>query len=147
MSEWSIDRETEIEAPIHSMWEFVAAPARVSRWWCAGGPVKVRFEAREGGHFEEHYDDCGYAYDIEGTVWAFEIPRRIAFRRVTKGTSVRADLIKITLSEYDGKTKVVLDHSFENLPENLQESMEEFYADGWSTALRTLRDALASQSS
>jgi uncharacterized protein YndB with AHSA1/START domain len=143
MGEWSIRREIVIDAPIDVVWEFVATPEQISRWWCAGLPVELVFEQREGSHFEEHYDDGELAYDIEGTVWAFKPAERLAIRRMTEGSAAPADLVDITLSKKDEGTRVVLDHSFENLPEDRRQDMEEFFAGGWTAALQTLREAVA----
>jgi uncharacterized protein YndB with AHSA1/START domain len=101
MGEWSIRREIVIDAPIDVVWEFVATPEQTSRWWCAGLPVELVFEQREGSRFEEHYDDGELAYDIEGTVWVFKPAERLAIRRVTEGSAAPADLVDITLSKKD----------------------------------------------
>ena len=140
MDDWAIRQEIAIAAGQDAVWRCVADPERLSRWYCAGGPVKVRFEPRKGSRFEEHYDDGEHAYDIEGVIWSFDQPRRLLIRREAVDPSVSADFIDIRLDEQNQKTRVVIEHSFENLAPRKREAMEEFYSDGWAAALRTLRD-------
>lgn len=140
MGEWSIRRELLIEATLDAVWTCMVTPARFSRWWCPPPTVEVMFEQREGGHYEEHYRNAVYAYDVEGTVVAYVPQQRLAIRRVTKGSRSPADLIDITLRDEGGRTRVVIDHSFEHLPEDRRKDMYEFFADGWSSALQRLRD-------
>lgn len=140
MSEWSIRRELSIEAAPDVVWACVGTPACLSRWWCPPPTVELMFEQREGGHYEEHYKDAEYAYDLEGTVVAYVPQRRLAIRRVTEGSPSPADLIDITLSDEGDRARVVIDHSFEHLPENRRKDMKEVFADRWSSALQRLRD-------
>ena len=74
MEEWSIRREVVIDAPVDDVWQHVVVPERISRWWCAGEPVRLAFGPQENGHFEEHYDDGSFAYDLTGRIEAVEPP-------------------------------------------------------------------------
>lgn len=137
---WAIRREIAIEAPVDAVWAWVGTPERISRWWCPPPTVRLVFEPRAGGRFEEHYDDGSHSYRVKGTVVAFVPGRRLAIRRLTPGSPSPADRIEIALLEEGGRTKVVLEHSFENLPERRRKDMEGFYGEPWSDSLRRLRD-------
>lgn len=140
MGRWSIRREVCVQAPADVVWAYVGTPERLGEWWCPPPTVRFAFEPRKGSHFEEHYDDGRFAYDLEGTIVAYQPPRRLVVRRLTPGSPSPADLIEITLTEEGACTKVVLEHSFENLPESRRKDMEEYFAEPWSESLRTLCD-------
>lgn len=140
MSAWSIRRELLVHAPLDVVWGYVGTPSRLSGWWCPPPTVELIFEQRQGGRFEEHYRDAERAYDVKGTVVAYAPRQRLAVRRVTSGSPSPVDLIDITLRREGGHTRVILDHSFEHLPENRRKDMYDLFADRWSDALRRLRD-------
>lgn len=139
MRDWSIRRQVTIAAPAEAVWAFVGAPERLSQWWCPPPAVCLAFEPRPGGRFEERYDDGRLAYRVDGTVLAYEPPRRWAVRRLTPGSPAPADVIEITLREEGGRTRVVLRHAFERLPPGRRRDMADYFARPWSEALRALR--------
>lgn len=142
VKEWHIRREIVIDTPIANVWQHVVVPERISRWWCAGEPVRLVFEPHENGHFEEHYDDGSFAYDLTGRIVAVDPPHRLAIRRRTDDAPAPADRVDISLHETDGRTRVLLTHTFESLPADRRGEMEGYFADGWSSALEALRSAL-----
>jgi aminodeoxyfutalosine deaminase len=144
--QWRIRRELIIGAAPEVVWRFVATPALTSRWWCPPPTVTIGFEPREGGRYEERYRDDGDAYRVTGTVQAYLPWQRLAVRRETTGRFGPADLVDITLTGDRERTTVVIDHSFEQLPEHLRREAYGFYADGWSHSLRLLGDLVTADS-
>jgi uncharacterized protein YndB with AHSA1/START domain len=111
MTGWSIRVGRTVGAPAAAVWPHLATPARYSVWACPG------------------------------TVAAFEPDRRMAFRRLTPGSVFGpADLIDITLTADGGETTVMIDHSFDGLPDEHRRHAHEFYALGWTEALRVLAE-------
>lgn len=104
MGMWGIRRQVSIAAPAAAVWEHVGVPEHLSRWWCPPPAVRLAFEPYPGDRFEERYDDGRLAYRVEGTVLAYEPPRRWAVRRPTPGSAAPADVIEITLRE-DRRTR------------------------------------------
>lgn len=58
---WSFARSLVIKAVIAEVWEHVADPARLSRWWCPPPTVQIDFEPRVGSPYEERYEDDSYS--------------------------------------------------------------------------------------
>lgn len=139
MRPWSIRREVWVGAPVDAVWAYLGTAEQLSRWWCPPPSVRLAFEPRAGGRFEEHYDDGRFAYHVEGTVTVYEPPRRLAIRRLTPGSPAPSDVIELTLIEEGSRTRVVLEHCFEDLPVDRRKDMEDYFADAWSEALRALR--------
>lgn len=139
MGMWAIRRQVSIAAPAEAVWAYVGVPELLSRWWCPPPAVRLTFEPYPGGRFEERYDDGKLAYRVEGTVLAYEPPRRWAVRRLTPGSPAPADVIEITLREDGGRTRVVLRHAFGGLPPGRRRDMAEYFAQPWAEALRALR--------
>ena len=139
MGMWAIRRQVSIAAPAEAVWAYVGVPELLSRWWCPPPAVRLTFEPYPGGRFEERYDDGQLAYRVEGTMLAYEPPRRWAVRRLTPGSPAPADVIEITLREEGRRTRVVLRHAFEGLPPDRRRDMAESFARPWSDALRALR--------
>lgn len=138
MRRWSIRREVSIKAPADVVWAYVGTPEGLREWWCPPPTVRFAFEPRQGSRFVEQYADGRFAYELEGTIVEYQPPRRFAVRRLTPGSPSPADLITITLTEEDGLTKVVVEHSFEHLPVSRRKETQEYFAEPWSNALRSL---------
>ncbi|MBE3590574.1 MAG: SRPBCC domain-containing protein [Firmicutes bacterium] len=138
MRAWGIRRRVSIAAPAEAVWAYVGVPELLSRWWCPPPTVRLAFEPRPGGRFEERYDDGRLAYRVEGTVLAYEPPRRLAVRRFTPGSPAPADVVEITLHEEGGRTRVVVRHAFEGLPPDRRRDMVDCFARPWSLSLRAL---------
>jgi uncharacterized protein YndB with AHSA1/START domain len=139
---WSIRVGRTVGAPAASVWPHLATPARYSVWACPGvDHYDVRFEPCEGGPYVEEYRHGDREYQVTGTVAAFEPGRRVAFHRLTAGSVFGpADLIDITLTADGAETAVAIDHSFDELPDDEQRRAHEFYAPGWTEALRVLAE-------
>jgi len=139
VTEWSIRRQVSIAAPAEAVWPLVGLPEGLSRWWCPPPTVHLAFDPRPGGRFEERYDDGSLAYRVEGTIVAYEPPRRLAVRRLTPNSAAPADVVEITLREEGSRTRVILRHTFEGPPRERRRDMVDYFARPWSDALRALR--------
>ena len=132
--------ERTIDAPRQQVWEAVANPATVSRWWCAGDPVEVAFERSVGGRYTERYrgEDTDH-YDLAGEVVAFDPERRLAISRETGGRFGPEDRIELTLREDADRTQFRLSHRFPHLHEDRRPEVADYYEQPWSKSI----DALA----
>ena len=142
---WSVRVSRTVAAPVAAVWPHLVTPASYSVWACPGvDHYDVRFEPRAGGPYAEEYRHGDREYRVTGTVAAFEPGRRVAFHRLTPGSVFGpADLIDITLTVDGGESAVVIDHSFDDLPDGERRHADDFYASGWTEALRVLAERVS----
>jgi uncharacterized protein YndB with AHSA1/START domain/ribosomal protein S18 acetylase RimI-like enzyme len=136
--EWSIRREVSVDAPATVVWRCVGDPERVSRWWCPPPTVRIDFDAAEGARYRERYDDGEYRYELAGRILAYDPPRWLAVRRETPDSAAPADRIDITLTDDGERTRVVLEHAFEDLAPDRRDEMRDVFAAGWEWSLDQL---------
>ena len=138
-TDWRIQQEITIDAPVEQVWQWLAHPEKVSQWWCPPPTVAIDFEPTTGGDYTEAYRDGDDEYHLTGTIVAFDPGRRFAVRRETAGRFGPADVVEFGLLATDGGTRVTLVHSFVEVPDGRRAEAEEYFAPGWNWSLRELR--------
>ena len=136
---WSFARSLVIKAAIAEVWEHVADPARLSRWWCPPPTVQIDFEPRVGSPYEERYEDDSYEYVLTGGITAVDEMRGLVIRRRTNGRFGPTDRVAITLEPHGRDTKVTITHTFEDIPIDRRGEARDFFSDGWDFSLELLR--------
>ena len=136
---WSFARSLVIKAAIAEVWEHLADPARLSRWWCPPPTVQIDFEPRAGSHYEERYNDDSYDYVLTGEITAVDEMRHLVIRRRTNGRFGPTDRIEIVLEPHGRDTKVTITHTFVDIPVDRRGEARDFFSDGWDFSLELLR--------
>ena len=133
-----IHHEVVIDAP-GRVWACVSDPDIVSTWWCPPPTVEVAFEAHEGGHFEERYDDGDFRYSLTGTVTTFVPEECLVITRETSGRFGGSDRIRVSLDHETPPVIVVLDHEFLELGEARWDEARAYYEAPWLDSLARLK--------
>jgi uncharacterized protein YndB with AHSA1/START domain len=104
---FSVQRVTEIVAPVETVFSFFQDSKRFAAWWGEGSTI----EPRVGGKVHIVYPGGATA---GGVVEAYEAPKRIAFTwgyATSKSIPVGSTRLEITLASTPAGTRVTLSHS------------------------------------
>lgn len=142
---WCIQQAVIVDAAPEAVWQWIGTPARLSRWWCPLPTVRIRFEPTEDGHYQESYDDGDDRYDLTGTVIDYTPKERLTIERETSGRFGPTDRVSLSLSSTANGTRVVLVHTFKDLPATRQNDAETFFAEPWSESLLQLQRLVEGQ--
>jgi uncharacterized protein YndB with AHSA1/START domain len=131
----SVDLEVEVPGTPEEVWEAIATGPGLSIWF-----VPAEIEEREGGAISMHHGD---AIDDEGTVTAYDRPRRFAFESSPfsprEGVEPRVTALELLVEARAGGTCVVrlVNSGFGPGPE-WDDQIESTRA-GWRRCLRVLQ--------
>lgn len=106
---WGFDRPLLIKATAAAVWPHIGEARRLSRWWCPPPTALV----------------C-------------DPPRRLVIQRSTNGRFGHSDQVDIFLDDLGSRTRVQLNHSFDDIPAQRRGEAHDFYADGWTFSLGLL---------
>lgn len=108
-----IDRTFDVD--IATMWSLWTDPGHLARWFRPSleefGPSVATLDLRPGGTYRiEMVRHDGEVHAVGGTVVAVEAPTRLTLTWRWDG-SEHESLVEVTLTDEDGKTSVVIDHT------------------------------------
>jgi uncharacterized protein YndB with AHSA1/START domain len=108
-----IDRTYDVD--IATMWALWTDPQHLAQWFkpslASFGPTIASLQPRAGTTYRiEMIRTDGEVHAVTGTVLAAEEPTNLALTWRWDGTD-HESLVEVTLSERDGKTTVVIEHS------------------------------------
>ena len=131
----SVDLEVEVPGTPEEIWEAIATGPGLSIWF-----VPAEIEEREGGTISMHH---GEGMDDDGTVTAYERPRRFAFQSAPfsprEGVEPRVTALELLVEARAGGTCVVrlVNSGFGAGPE--WDDQVESTHEGWRRCLRVLQ--------
>jgi uncharacterized protein YndB with AHSA1/START domain len=113
MSDATIRREIEIDAPVERVWPLVATEEGLRQWW--GGQIAL--EPKEGGRCEEWSRGPDGERRQHGVVTVYDPPRRLAltFQPEDDGEWPLLSTITIQVEESAGRSKVKVIHEAHSL--------------------------------
>jgi uncharacterized protein YndB with AHSA1/START domain len=113
MSDATIQREIEIDAPVERVWSLVATEAGLRQWW--GGQIAL--EPKEGGRCEEWSRGPDGERHQRGVVTVYDPPRQLAltFQPEDDGEWPLLSTITIQVEERAGRSKVRVIHEAHSL--------------------------------
>ena len=132
----TIVMERTLEAPIARVFAAWTDPALMSRWYCPNPAweIAVERDLRVGGDYTVSMGP----HDVVGRYTAIEEPTLLEFTWRWAEFDHAPSLVRVELSEVDGRTRLVLTHSDLVDAEDVKN-----HAEGWSGCLVRLPGALA----
>lgn len=132
-----IRKEIVIDAPPAKVWGHITDPDKIAGWL-----MPTDFAAEVGRGFSMH---CGTQGPITGEVTEV-IPLKKLVYTWTSALIKAETTVTITLTEENGKTRLVLEHSGWQTPPTDPEVVDE-HDKGWAKHLRSLQDEVAGKTS
>jgi uncharacterized protein YndB with AHSA1/START domain len=142
MTEFRIEREIVIDAPVEVVWRTITEPEQISRWFAD----RVELEAKPGWHGYLGFGDQGGPVVVE----TVDRPRRFSFRwnhpvdeEPVVGNSL---LVEFTLAGDGERTRLhVVESGLESLawPAHERQRYAEEHREGWATFTDRLERLLA----
>ena len=124
--------EGEVSAAPAEVFRYFTEPGRLSQWWAEEAAVDLRTD----GEYELSWPS--QALRLLGQYVVVEPPGRLTFTWAFAHEAESPRTVDVHFSPLDGRTRVVIDHTHGNDPDERQG-----YVDGWKFFIERLRVALA----
>lgn len=136
-NEEPIRLERLLSAPVEDVFDAMTDPARMADWFSPIGRAEVEADPVVGGRLHVVMVDGGVRIEHDGEFLDLRRPTRLAFTWRSRYTDDRATVVTVELSDEDGRTRLVLEHS------GLLPDARESHEGGWGGILDRLSTTVA----
>jgi uncharacterized protein YndB with AHSA1/START domain len=136
-TEEPIRLERLLSAPVEDVFDAMTDPARMADWFSPIGRAEVEADPVVGGRLHVVMVDGDVRFEHDGEFLDVRRPTRLAFTWRSRYTDDRATVVKVELSDEDGKTRLVLEH------QGLHSDARASHEGGWGGILDRLSSAVA----
>ena len=131
-----IRKEILIDAPAAQVWDHITDPAKIAGWL-----MPNTFQAQVGRNYSM---DCGEMGNITGVVKEVIALKKLVYTWTSPAIKATTT-VTIALSEKNGKTRLVLEHSGWEIPP-IDPEVAGAFESGWDEKLKALQDQVAGKS-